>query len=39
MGDDPTTRQLTVKVAEVDKDRLVEAIQPLALRLEDVRIT
>jgi len=37
LGDDPTNRQITMKVADVDKDVLVAAIQGLSLETMDVR--
>lgn len=36
-GEDPSNRGVTVKVAEVPRDALVEAIRPVALKILDVR--
>jgi len=37
LGEDPTNRLITVKVADVPEDKLVAAMKPLALEIEDVR--
>jgi acetoin utilization protein AcuB len=38
LGQDPNSRQIIVKVADIDKDKLVEAIQSVAARISDVRV-
>lgn len=37
LGEDPTNRLITVKVADVPQDKLVEAIKPLVLEIVDAR--
>ncbi|MGA2820222.1 MAG: CBS domain-containing protein [Anaerolineales bacterium] len=37
MGEDPSNRVATVKVAEVNRESLLAALQPLALKVIDVR--
>jgi acetoin utilization protein AcuB len=37
MGEDPTNRLITVKVADVPQDKLAAAMKALALEIEDVR--
>ena len=37
LGDDPTNRLITVKVADVPEDKLVAAMKTLALEIEDAR--
>lgn len=39
LGDDPTTRQITLKVADIDKDALVGALRPVVHQIIDVRET
>jgi len=39
MGEDPTNRQLTLKVADVPQDQLVAAMEELGLQVLDVRNT
>ena len=38
MGEDPTNRLITVKVADVPQDKLVAGMKTLALEIEDARI-
>ena len=37
LGEDPTNRLITVKVADVPEDKLVDAMKGLALEIEDAR--
>ncbi len=37
LADDPTQGRLTMKIEGLTKDRVLEALRPLALRVEDVR--
>jgi len=37
MGEDPSNRVATVKVAEVNRESLLAALQPLVLKVIDVR--
>jgi acetoin utilization protein AcuB len=37
LGEDPTNRLITVKVADVPEDQLVAAMKPLTLEIEDAR--
>lgn len=37
LGEDPTNRLITIKVADVPQDKLVEAIKPLVLEIVDAR--
>jgi acetoin utilization protein AcuB len=37
LGEDPSNRQVTVKVAEIQREALEEAIRPVALKIIDVR--
>lgn len=37
LGEDPTNRLITIKVADVPQDKLVEAMKPLVLEIVDVR--
>jgi len=39
LGDDPSNRQITLKVAGVDKDTLIKAVKPFVLEIVDVRET
>jgi acetoin utilization protein AcuB len=38
LGTDPTSRQITVKVADVSEQALVEALRPLPIEIKDVRV-
>jgi acetoin utilization protein AcuB len=37
LADDPTQGRLTVKVEGLSKEKVVEALEPLAVRIEDIR--
>jgi acetoin utilization protein AcuB len=37
LADDPTQGRLTVKVDGLSKDRVAEALRPVAVRIEDIR--
>ncbi len=37
LGEDPTNRLITIKVADVPQDKLVEAMKPLVLEIVDAR--
>jgi acetoin utilization protein AcuB len=37
MGEDPTNRQLTIKVADVPEEQLVSAMEELGLKILDAR--
>jgi acetoin utilization protein AcuB len=37
LADDPTQGRITVKVEGLSKEKVLEALQPLAVRIEDVR--
>ena len=37
MGDDPTNRELTIKVADVPQEQLVTAMEELGLKMLDAR--
>jgi acetoin utilization protein AcuB len=39
LGEDPTNYLVTLKVADVPKDKLIEAMRPLAIKMVDVRET
>ena len=38
LGDDPTNRQITVKVADAGRDHLVQVLQDIAVEITDVRV-
>jgi acetoin utilization protein AcuB len=37
LGDDPTSRLITVKVSEIGRDKLVSAMEALGMEIVDVR--
>jgi len=39
LGEDPTNRLITMKVQDVDKDKLWPKLEALGIKLEDVRET